>query len=230
MRRAGWTPSIVPGGDDQDVYMVADDLGRLGCIWPEADFEATEYETVTTDLLEGQYSGPFRVISFNTAEGWSRDVSEDVARELRRRCDLQLRELPSSIQDFVERYARSSPPTDAAAGIVMSWNFRFSEPIVLADGVTLRTLGEAVAYLAEAVPESEHGMKEVQAAAHCLMQAAEYGGPVSFARIGVMQAIHRHEAAAARLARQRPTGSFDGEAQIKAAPTRRLTRRWPFCC
>ena len=32
----------------------------------------------------------------------------------------------------------------------MSWDFRFSEPIVLADGVKLETLGESVAYLAEA--------------------------------------------------------------------------------
>jgi hypothetical protein len=32
-------------------------------------------------------------------------------------------------------------------------------------------------------------MKEVQAAAHCLTQAAEHGGPVAF---GVMPAINRH--------------------------------------
>jgi hypothetical protein len=32
----------------------------------------------------------------------------------------------------------------------------------------------------------------VQAAAHCLTQAAEPGGPVSFASIGVMQALNRH--------------------------------------
>jgi hypothetical protein len=43
-------------------------------------------------------------VGFNTAEGWSRDVSEDVAHELRHRCDLQLRDVPSSIQDFVERH------------------------------------------------------------------------------------------------------------------------------
>jgi hypothetical protein len=44
------------------------------------------------------------VVGFNTAEGWSRDVSEDVANELRRRCDLELRELPLNIQEFVERF------------------------------------------------------------------------------------------------------------------------------
>jgi hypothetical protein len=45
-----------------------------------------------------------RVVGFNTVEGWSQDVSADVAQELRPRCDLQLRDVPSSIQDFVERH------------------------------------------------------------------------------------------------------------------------------
>src|SRR5258708_40269720 len=31
-------------------------------------------------------------------------VSEDVAHELRRRCDLQLRDIPFFLQDFVDRY------------------------------------------------------------------------------------------------------------------------------
>src|SRR6266480_5763167 len=34
--------------------------------------------------------------------------------------------------------------------------------------------------------------KEVQAAAHWLTQAAEHGGPFSFAHIGVMRALNRH--------------------------------------
>ena len=48
-------------------------------------------------------SNPVRVIAFNTAEGWSRDVSENVAHELRRRCAEQARELPAYLLDFVER-------------------------------------------------------------------------------------------------------------------------------
>jgi hypothetical protein len=78
-----------------------DDLGRLGRIWPEADAETTDQETVISDLLTGQYSSPVRVVAFNTAERWSEDVSADVAEELRRQCDLQMRELPSTISDFV---------------------------------------------------------------------------------------------------------------------------------
>lgn len=106
MRSSGWTPSIVPSSDDHTVYLVKDDLGRLGAIWREADAETTDFETVITDLLTGQYKDPVRVIAFNTTEHWAQDVSEDVAQELRRRCDLQLRDVPSSLQDFVERYER----------------------------------------------------------------------------------------------------------------------------
>ena len=104
MRRSDRSPSIVPPGNDQDVYLVLDDFGgRIGQAWRETGAEAARLETVIADLLDGQYSSPVRVIAFNTAEGWSRDVSENVARELRRRCAEQARELPAYLQDFVER-------------------------------------------------------------------------------------------------------------------------------
>jgi hypothetical protein len=84
--------------------LVADDLGRVGRAWREADYETTDLETVIQDLLTGQYSRPIRVIAFSTVERWSEDVSEDVAQELRRRCDLQMRDIPLPLQDFTDRY------------------------------------------------------------------------------------------------------------------------------
>ena len=81
-------------------------LGATGA-YRETDVENADLETVILDLLEGQYKNPIRVISFNVAEGWSQDASEDIAHELRRRCDLQLRDVPSGIQDFVDRHAGS---------------------------------------------------------------------------------------------------------------------------
>jgi hypothetical protein len=104
MRRSDWTPSIVPRGDDQNVYLVMDDLGRFGRVWREAEVEHTDLETVIQDLLEGRYKHPIGVFGFNPLEGWAQDVSHDVAQELRRRCDLQLRAVPSPIQGFVERH------------------------------------------------------------------------------------------------------------------------------
>jgi hypothetical protein len=104
MRKSNWTPSIVPNGTDQSIYRVEDDLGRDGQVWPEADAEKTDLETVIADLLAGQYKDPVRVIGFNTAEGWSEDVSADVAQELRSRCDEQMRDVPFFLQDFDDRY------------------------------------------------------------------------------------------------------------------------------
>jgi hypothetical protein len=104
MPRTGWTPSIVPKGDDQNVYLVVDDFGRNGRAYREADVETTDLETVILDLLEGQYQSPVRVVAFNTAEKWSQDVSADVAHELRQRCDLQMRDVPFFLQDFVDQY------------------------------------------------------------------------------------------------------------------------------
>lgn len=104
MRRSGWTPSIVSNGDDQNVYIVVDDFGRNGRSYRETDVERADLEAVIMDMLEGQYQNPVRVVGFNTAEKWSEDVSADVAHELRRRCDLQLRGVLSNLQNFVERY------------------------------------------------------------------------------------------------------------------------------
>jgi hypothetical protein len=101
MRKA-WTPSIVPSGTDRNIYLVVDDLGRFGRVWRETDAERTDLETVITDMLDGQYSSPVAVYGFNPHEGWSRDVSEDVAQEIRRRCELQGYDVPPALQDFVE--------------------------------------------------------------------------------------------------------------------------------
>ena len=58
---------------------------------------------IITDLLNGQYNNPVRIISFNTAEGWSRDVTEDIAHEIRRRCDLQRTDPSPSLESFLAR-------------------------------------------------------------------------------------------------------------------------------
>ncbi|MBR1233658.1 hypothetical protein [Bradyrhizobium sp. AUGA SZCCT0182] len=99
------TPSIVPDDQEQTIYLVADDFGKIGRAWRETDYyESADLETVIQDLLTGQYSNPIRIVAFNTSERWSEDVSADVAHELRRRCDLQMRDLPSALSDFVERH------------------------------------------------------------------------------------------------------------------------------
>jgi hypothetical protein len=105
------SPSIVPETSDRDVYLVLDDFGSiLGRAWRETDDDNTDRETLTADLLDGQYNNPARIVAFNTAEGWSRDVSEDVADELAERC-AERDEVPISLQHFLERYKGTHRPS-----------------------------------------------------------------------------------------------------------------------
>jgi hypothetical protein len=103
MRRS-WTPSIVPDGKDQTVYLVLNDFGELGRAYCEASEDRSDLETTISDLISGQYDNPVRVVAFNTAERWSEDVSEDIAREIMRRLGLAGDELPSSLEPFVDQH------------------------------------------------------------------------------------------------------------------------------
>jgi hypothetical protein len=99
------SPSIVPHEADQDTYLVLDDFGRIGCSWRETGAENADRETLIRDLVEGQYSHPVRIVAFNTAEGWSRDVTMDIADELRRRY-IEFGEVPESVLVFMEANRR----------------------------------------------------------------------------------------------------------------------------
>ncbi len=101
MRRS---PSIVPHVADRDVYLVLDDFGHLGRSWRETDEESSDRVALIQDLLEGQYNNPVRVVAFNAAEGWSRDVSADIAHELAQIAASEDKGPPASIQDFLDRY------------------------------------------------------------------------------------------------------------------------------
>jgi hypothetical protein len=72
------------------------------------------------------------------------------------------------------------------------WSIRFAPPITLPNGRKLVTLKDAIAWLAKEIPQSERLMKKVQAAAHCVTEAAENNGPMIFAGMGMMQAINQH--------------------------------------
>jgi hypothetical protein len=101
------SPSIVPREANQDTYLVLDDFGgRLGRVWRETNEEDTDRETLIRDLVEGEYSDPARIVAFNTAEGWSRDMTKDIADEVRRRF-AEYDEVPASLQEFLERTSRA---------------------------------------------------------------------------------------------------------------------------
>jgi hypothetical protein len=60
--------------------------------------------SVVQNLLHGRYEQPLRVIAFNVDEGWSRDVSEGIARKVREIAEHKDYELTQGTLDFIEAH------------------------------------------------------------------------------------------------------------------------------
>jgi len=98
------SPSIAPDGPEQDTYIVLDDFGSLGRAWRETDEAGANRAMLVRNLLDGQYENPVRIVAFNSTEGWSRDVTVDIADELRRRF-VEYDEVPEAVLAFTEAAA-----------------------------------------------------------------------------------------------------------------------------
>jgi hypothetical protein len=114
------SPSIAPiPPDGGDVYLVLDDFGEpIGRCWRETDEDRSDRETLISDLLDGHYSDPVKVVAFNAAEGWSRDVSVEIAELIAGECRRDGFDIPRSLEAFIDRHRgqqepHSSPPRKA---------------------------------------------------------------------------------------------------------------------
>ena len=65
------------------------------------DDEGTYREMLIRDLLHGVYSHPVRIVAFNTAEGWSRNITTEIAAELKQHRD-EGENIPASAQHLLE--------------------------------------------------------------------------------------------------------------------------------
>jgi hypothetical protein len=54
-----------------------------------------------SNIINGEYSRPVRVVAFNIAEGWSRDVTEEIAKAVIERGETEGL-LSESAKKFVE--------------------------------------------------------------------------------------------------------------------------------
>ncbi len=96
--------TLVPNAQfDATVHIVLDDFGgRLGRAYRETDEAEADEKTIIDNMISGEYSRPARVVAFNTAEGWARDVTEDIARAVVSRARNEHRALETATQIFVE--------------------------------------------------------------------------------------------------------------------------------
>jgi hypothetical protein len=114
MSFASVTPGLVPHAGAVS-YIVLDDFGKAGRVYREAAEAAATLESIIDDLMTGQFNNPVRVVAFNPSEGWSREVSEDVAREVLRR--LAGRRLAASSRKFVETYVDEDELLRSESGV-----------------------------------------------------------------------------------------------------------------
>jgi hypothetical protein len=94
---------LAPDGADVIVHIVLNDFGELGRAYVETDEAEADEVAIVENILSGQYSHPLRVVAFNTAEGWSRDVTEDIAVAVMNRANGEDRPIGKAAQEFLER-------------------------------------------------------------------------------------------------------------------------------
>jgi hypothetical protein len=104
-------PPLVPDHDFA-VHIVLDDFGKAGLIYREAASQDTTRAAVIDDIMGDRYYRPSRIIAFNTAEGWARDVTEDVAREILDKAAREDMELGAMARAFVERETGVTLPAE----------------------------------------------------------------------------------------------------------------------
>lgn len=100
MPEASLPSPTVPYGADQTLFVVID-RRNMGT---EISIERSDLETAIGELVAGCFNDPIKVISFNTLEHWSKDISPEIAAEIRTRCDIDSVVLPDYLSDFVERH------------------------------------------------------------------------------------------------------------------------------
>jgi hypothetical protein len=93
---------LVPSHPDTTVHLVLDCYGALGCAYVETDPAKADFDTIVRNLISGEYRNPARVIAFNYVEGWSHEVSEDVARAMWER--QRGEPMERHVRDFIERH------------------------------------------------------------------------------------------------------------------------------
>jgi hypothetical protein len=158
MRKSNWTPSIVPGGDDQNVYLVLDDFGRSGSARREADAEGTDLEAVILDLLEGQYKKPVRVIGFKPPKAGRRTFRPISRRKFASGATFSFATFPfsgfrGSVRRAVSRYPASLAD---AAGLNMG-RPRAKPPAIGAKAPFPGFVEPALASFIHKVPSGERG-------------------------------------------------------------------------
>ena len=107
------TPSLAPDFSC-DTYLVVDEFETCS-VYREADEGEANRGDVIRQITEGQFNKAVRVIAFNVAEGWSRDATEDIAKDILDHALRKAEQLSRPAQEFVERVLKEDVPVGISA-------------------------------------------------------------------------------------------------------------------
>lgn len=100
---------------DRSINLVLCDFGKLGLAYLETDPSRASRDEITGAIMSGEIDSEIvSIVEMNPAEGWARDVTEDVANALYDRCIRQGADPSSGAQALMERF-RLHPCEDDAA-------------------------------------------------------------------------------------------------------------------
>ena len=89
--------------------------GASGALTAKPTRPAADEKTIVENIITGSIHTPLRVVAFNTAEGWARDVTEDIAHAVFDQARSEQRPLGTAAQEFVERALDEDVAGDYAA-------------------------------------------------------------------------------------------------------------------
>lgn len=89
---------------DFSTHFVLCDFGKIGRAFLETDPDRAGREQIVQDIMGGQTGNVLSILEVNPAEGWARDVTEDVANEIYDRCIRKGAEPASGAIDLMDRF------------------------------------------------------------------------------------------------------------------------------
>jgi hypothetical protein len=103
---------------DQMLYFVKADFGRLGQAFVETDPDSNSRLQVVADIFTGEIKNPLQILECNPVEGTCRDVTEDIARDVRAHVYDRGEPCPAHLRDFLDLTlgASSADHLDIATG------------------------------------------------------------------------------------------------------------------
>jgi hypothetical protein len=104
--------------NDVTVYLVEEDFGQLGRAYLKTDPAEADHETIVRNFISGRYDDALRVVAFNMVEGWSRDVSEEIAYDVLDSAYDPGTTLSAGARRFIERHVTTSTKRPAAPSIL----------------------------------------------------------------------------------------------------------------